>query len=126
MLREAGLDEMQILRTPLVPTDSTASDPFSHLAQFDQQWRARVAAARGAGQCWVYLASFDGHRTEVGPVRVDCDSPFATLAGSGNLARIVLAGDPDTPLTVHGPGAGIEVTAGAVLADLRQAAAGFN
>ncbi len=127
MLREAGLSHVPITREPVVPDDFgqhilPGEDVSAALARLDQDWRERVSRAERENRRWVYLARFDGERAQVGPQQVDADSPFIRLSGAGNLARVTLATDPDTPLEVHGPGAGVAVTASAVMADLAQAA----
>lgn len=126
MLREAGLEKVGVEREPVVD-DAFADaargrgDVIGLLEGRDPVWRQRLERARAAGETWTYLVQFGPELARVGPVRVAQDSPFARLAGSGNLARIQLADDPDTPLEVYGPGAGVAVTASAVLADLAEA-----
>lgn len=127
MLREAGLEDKAVERVPVVD-DAWASsvsgrgDVIAALRERDSDWAGRLAEARAGRQTWTYLAGFGPEGARVGPVRVGLDSPFARLEGSGNLARIELADDPHTPLEVFGPGAGVAVTAGSVLADLVDAA----
>ncbi|WP_376695716.1 homoserine dehydrogenase family protein [Wenzhouxiangella sp. EGI_FJ10305] len=127
MLREAGLEEISVEREPVV-ADQWAesvlpgSDVIRALQNQDRVWSRRLQAAHANGETWAYLAQFEPAGARVAPVRVKCNSPLARLSGSGNLARIQLADDPETPLEVHGPGAGVAVTASAVMADLADAA----
>lgn len=127
MLREAGLGEIDIQREPVVPeTRARSVDGQAAvqclLGKLDADWRRRIQDARSRQSVIVYLARYDGRSARVGPELVAPDSPFARLAGSGNRARIEWPDDPETPLDIFGPGAGTEVTAGAVLADLFEAA----
>lgn len=127
MLREAGLEDLTVEREPVVADEWAESLPPSTdviraLKSRNRVWSRRLQAARAGGETWVFLAQFGPGGARVGPVRVDRDSPLARLRGSGNLATIELADDPQTPLQVHGPGAGVGVTASAVMADLVEAA----
>ena len=123
MLRESGLDNASVHREPVVDDYWAAAargegDVIAALRSKDAIWAQRRKAAQAAGKVWVYLAQSGPGGARVGPVEVEQDSPFAQLSGSGNLAHIRLPDDPQTPLTIHGPGAGVAVTAGAVLADV--------
>ncbi|RFF30592.1 hypothetical protein [Wenzhouxiangella sediminis] len=130
MLREAGLDEIGIHREPVVPdapARSASDEPAvkALLESLDEAWRRRLAQARSRQTVMVYLARFGQSGATVAPVCVAPDSPFARLAGSGNRACIEWPDDPDCPMDIFGPGAGTNVTAGAVLADLVEAASGL-
>lgn len=131
MLREAGLEDIAVERQPVVADDwaeaaRRGGDVIEALLEHDDDWRRRFDSARSAGETWAYLARFGPKGATVGPVRLPRHSPFARLGGSGNLARIELADDPDTPVEVHGPGAGVAVTTSAVLADLVEAASAMS
>jgi len=67
---------------------------------------------------WVYRASFENGRARIAPERVAQTHPFARLAPCENA--LILHSDfyRAAPLTVAGPGAGIDLTAAGVLADL--------
>ncbi|MDZ7791048.1 MAG: hypothetical protein U5L08_11265 [Xanthomonadales bacterium] len=127
MLREAGLEDTPVGREPVVADQWAESirpgtDVIQALKSQNRVWSRRLQAARAGGETWVYLAQFGPAGASVGPARVDRSSPWARLSGSGNLATIQLADDPATPLEIHGPGAGVAVTASAVMADLVEAA----
>lgn len=128
MLREAGFEDLAVERQGVVDDAWAAAagrtgDAIEALAACDPEWTSRVDSAAAEGAGWVYLAQFGPEGARVGPARVAHDSRFARLAGSGNLVRVDLTEAPAAPLEIHGPGAGVAVTAGAVLADLRDAAA---
>lgn len=128
MLREAGFEDRSVEREGVVDDAWAAaagrrSDFIEALGDRDPEWTSRVQSAAAAGRGWVYLAQFGPEGARVGPARVAHDAPFVRLAGSGNLVRVALTEAPATPLEIHGPGAGVAVTAGAVLADLHDAAA---
>jgi bifunctional aspartokinase / homoserine dehydrogenase 1 len=66
---------------------------------------------------YVGALSADGTAT-VGLVELDRRHPFANIALTDNVVRYATARYCNNPLIVQGPGAGPEVTAGGVFADL--------
>ncbi len=94
------------------------------LASADDTWRARAALAQARRECWVYRASFDqaDGRARIAPERVPLDHPLAQLAPCENKLILHSAFYRAAPLTVSGPGAGIDLTAAGVLGDLLIAA----
>lgn len=102
-----------------------AADPATLLARLEEAdagWRARVAVAEVRHERWVYRASFENGRARLAPERLAQTHAFARLAPCENA--LVLHSDfyRAAPLTIAGPGAGIELTAAGVYADLVAAA----
>jgi len=102
-----------------------AADPASLLARLEQAdagWRARVAVADVRHERWVYRASFENGRARIAPERLAQSHAFARLAPCENA--LILHSDfySAAPLTIAGPGAGIDLTAAGVFADLVAAA----
>ena len=67
-------------------------------------------------------AGWDAKAT-VGVVELDSKHAFANIALTDNVVRFATRRYCDNPLIVQGPGAGPEVTAGGVFADLLRLAA---
>jgi bifunctional aspartokinase / homoserine dehydrogenase 1 len=88
----------------------------------DEGWRARAALAEARHERWVYRASFENGRARVAPERVAESHAFARLAPCENALILHSAFYHAAPLTIAGPGAGIELTAAGVFADLVAAA----
>ncbi|HET9065404.1 MAG TPA: aspartate kinase [Gemmatimonadales bacterium] len=88
------------------------------LARDDAWWQARVVRARDKGKVLRYVASITASKTEVGLHEVPHDHPLGQLRGPSN--RLVITSDRyhAHPLVITGPGAGPEVTATGVVADL--------
>jgi homoserine dehydrogenase len=128
LLRALGhdLDLADIERVPLVEPELLAEpDParlLTNLCSVDEQWRARVAVAQARRERWIYRASFEDGRARVAPERVPIDHPLARLAPCENALILRSAYYRAAPLTIAGPGAGVELTAAAVFADLLAAA----
>lgn len=128
MLRALGHDVAyaDIERVPLVESarlDDVALAQFpAALRDADETWRARAAIADTRHERWVYRATFERGHARVAPERVALEHPFARLAPCENA--LILRSDyyAAAPLTIAGPGAGIDLTATAVFADLLDAA----
>ncbi len=93
----------------------------------DQSWRARVAIAQARHERWIYRASFErcasgSVRARVAPERVAQTHPLARLTPCENALILRSRYYCVAPLTISGPGAGTELTAAGVFADLLGAA----
>ncbi|HEX7664143.1 MAG TPA: hypothetical protein VF407_06530 [Polyangiaceae bacterium] len=113
----AEIDLADVDLTPLVDPD-TALD-----AALDRDFEARARSAAKRGEKLVYLACIeraaDGRVTaSAGPTLVPRTHPAATLAPSAALAAFTTVRHERTPLVVSGSGAGGEITAAGLLADI--------
>jgi aspartokinase/homoserine dehydrogenase 1 len=89
------------------------------LSSFDGKMAALLEDARRGGQVLRYVGRIDaGGSATVGLTRLDQKHPFANIALTDNVVRFATRRYCDNPLIVQGPGAGPEVTAGGVFADL--------
>jgi bifunctional aspartokinase / homoserine dehydrogenase 1 len=127
--REMGLDleladvNVESLVPPGLETGSI--DEFmTRLPQFDSSMNDRLQTARSRGKVLRYVGrlSADGEAT-VGVIELDSKHAFANIALTDNVVRFATRRYCDNPLIVQGPGAGPEVTAGGVFADLLRLAA---
>jgi homoserine dehydrogenase len=129
LLRACGHDVelADIERVPLVE-DALLAEPaperlLARLAALDGTWRARAAIADARRERWIYRASFADGRARVAPEAVPAGHPLARLAPCENALILRSRYYHAAPLTIAGPGAGVDLTAAAVLADLLAAAA---
>ena len=92
---------------------------MGRLPRHDAPMRARLERAREHGKVLRYLGRLtaDG-KAAVGLVELDARHAFANIALTDNVVRFATRRYCDNPLIVQGPGAGPEVTAGGVFADL--------
>jgi homoserine O-acetyltransferase/O-succinyltransferase len=120
VLRFAGydIDRGQIELAPLLPPRPTCQSLAHWLTEAGQHWRKRVEEARALGQRWIYRAHFDGVRAVVGPVAVPHEHELARCRGAANRALLYTEFHGDQPLLIGGNGAGPQVTAAALLADV--------
>ena len=130
LARESGL-KLELCDVPvqsLVPEalrGASAEEYMRRLPEFDDDMAARAAEAAAAGEVLRYVGIVDpgplGSRVELR--RYPASHPFASLTGSDNMLSFRTTRYATNPLIVRGPGAGAEVTAGGVFADLLRLAA---
>ena len=127
--REMGLPlELKDVRVEsLVPADLAAGSIEEFMAQLprhDAAIAARLAAARARGKVLRYTGRLTAAgEAAVGLQEFDTDHVFANIALTDNVVRFATRRYCDNPLVIQGPGAGPEVTAGGVFADLLRLAA---
>ncbi|MEJ0084133.1 MAG: bifunctional aspartate kinase/homoserine dehydrogenase I [Pseudomonadota bacterium] len=122
--REMGLKlEMKDVKVEsLIPAglEKGSSDDFLNgLPKYDGEMKKRFddAAARGKVLRYMGRLTADGKAT-VGVAELDRTHAFANIALTDNVVRYATARYNTNPLIVQGPGAGPEVTAAGVFADL--------
>lgn len=122
--REIELDDVRI--ESLVPAEleraATVSEFLDGLATFDDRMEAVRRDAHDRGEVLRYVGKV-GERLEVGLRRFPLDHPFARTKGGDNVLAFTTERYRERPLVVQGPGAGPDVTAGGVFADLLRLAA---
>jgi aspartokinase/homoserine dehydrogenase 1 len=127
--REMGLPlELRDVKIEsLVPAElaaDTIEEFMAHLPRHDPAMAQRLSAAHARGNVLRYTGKLTaaGEAT-VGLQELDARHPFANIALTDNVVRFATRRYRDNPLIVQGPGAGPEVTAGGVFADLLRLAA---
>jgi bifunctional aspartokinase / homoserine dehydrogenase 1 len=124
LAREMGLRiEMSDVKVEsLVPSDLAGGsiDEFlDGLTRYDAAMLKRYQAARQAGKVLRFVGRITAKgEATVGVVELDARHAFANIALTDNVVRFATARYCNNPLIVQGPGAGPEVTAGGVFADL--------
>jgi aspartokinase/homoserine dehydrogenase 1 len=129
LAREMGLklELAQVQVESLVPAELTAGsiDEFlAGLPRHDEAMLRRYQAARAAGKVLRFVGRVTARgEATVGVMELDAKHAFANIALTDNVVRFATARYNRNPLIVQGPGAGPEVTAGGVFADLLRLAA---
>lgn len=95
---------------------------FQRLPSVDADYQQRVTAAASAGKVLRFIGRFRDGRCAVSLQAVAKDSPFGRLRGGDNMVVFTTARYRTNPLIVQGPGAGPDVTAGGVFADILKVA----
>lgn len=124
LARETGL-ALELADIPvenLVPADCrqlTSVEAFlTQLKKHDAAFEQIRSAAAATGGKLRYQATLEKSRVHVGLTTVDASHPFFTLSGSDNMILLTTERYNERPMVIRGPGAGAEVTAAGVFADL--------
>ncbi|MCP5476995.1 MAG: homoserine O-acetyltransferase [Rhodanobacteraceae bacterium] len=121
VLREAGMAiEPEHIRLSHLLTLAEQIPWQQALVEHEDTWAAQMQAAARAGERWVYRARWSpAEGASVALVRLPQSDPLASARGTEN--RVVLNSEfqAPTPIVISGSGAGVRVTAAAVLADLQ-------
>ncbi|MBI2344304.1 MAG: bifunctional aspartate kinase/homoserine dehydrogenase I [Deltaproteobacteria bacterium] len=116
----------QVAVEPLLPKalrrGGTVAQFFRRLTTIDDAYRARVVAVAKREKVLRYIGLIKHGRCSVRLTAVERDSPFGSLRGGDNLVVFTTARYRTNPLIVRGPGAGPDVTAGGVFADILKVA----
>jgi aspartokinase/homoserine dehydrogenase 1 len=96
---------------------------FNSIENENTVWKNRIEQSKVQNKRLCYIGKFDGSSIRVGIEAVSENSSFALLKGTDNLIEIHTERYNETPIIVQGPGAGKEVTAAGILADILQIAA---
>jgi aspartokinase/homoserine dehydrogenase 1 len=126
--RELALADVEV--ESLVPEALRAApaDAFmQRLEELDDAFAQRHARAKAQGKVLRYVAKLDRDgRASVGLVDLPDDHAFAHLRLTDNIVLFSTRRYCDNPLVVQGPGAGPEVTAAGVFADILRVSAALG
>jgi aspartokinase/homoserine dehydrogenase 1 len=117
---EVSLDDVKVY--DLVPSDlktCSIEEFLERLPAYDHLIENRLAQSKAKNErlCYVGTAFHDG-TMQVAIESIPASHPFARLQGTDNLLIFRTKRYQDLPLMIQGPGAGGEVTAAGVFADL--------
>lgn len=124
LARETGLklELEQIYVKPILPQKCFAvnsiEDFFVELEKLNDDFEKKKIQAIKQNKALRYIAKLDNGKAEVALQAVGQNHPFYQLSGSDNIISITTGRYSNTPLVIKGPGAGAEVTAGGVLANI--------
>ncbi|MEM6162480.1 bifunctional aspartate kinase/homoserine dehydrogenase II [Erwinia sp. P6884] len=128
LAREAGYDiEPDQVRVESLVPKSCENESVDHFFEngevLNEQMQQRYEAACEMGLVLRYVARFDANgKARVGVEAVRDDHPLAALLPCDNVFAIESRWYRDNPLVIRGPGAGRDVTAGAIQSDLNRLA----
>lgn len=124
LAREAGyaLELEDIDKTPFVPQeylDTESVEEFMQkVSELDAEFEARRKAREAKGLALRYVATFENGKAKIGFKEVDESNPLYHLEGSNNIVLINSDNYKEHPMQIKGYGAGAEVTATGVFADI--------
>jgi aspartokinase/homoserine dehydrogenase 1 len=123
--REGGLSLSlnEVDRRPILPENCSTwsvEEFLSRLDELNPHFNALLSApsAKGLRPYFAAAIDFSSTKAQVGLVFHPDDHPFSALSGSDNIIAFTTQRYREQPLVVKGPGAGAEVTAAGVFADI--------
>jgi aspartokinase/homoserine dehydrogenase 1 len=123
LAREAGAPlEMEDIRNdaflPASCFEGSIEDFYAEMLRQEAHFAALLAAAQKEDKRLKYVARFENGKAVVGLQAVDAHHDFYHLYGKDNVVRFFTNRYTEQPLVVKGAGAGAEVTASGVFADI--------
>lgn len=91
---------------------------YAELLKADDYFNNLKEEAEKQGKVIRYIGKLENGKVAISLQMVDESHPFYALSGSDNIISFTTERYKERPLVVKGPGAGAEVTAGGVFADL--------
>jgi aspartokinase/homoserine dehydrogenase 1 len=106
----------------LVPQDcrhlQAVNDFYLGLKKHDSEFEQLAKKAASNKRKLRYMAVLENGKAETKLLGVGESHPFYSLAGSDNIILLTTERYSDRPMVIRGPGAGAEVTAAGVFADV--------
>ena len=124
LARDAGyaMEEADVQIESVLPAAclaaKTVEDFYAALKSEDAHFTGLKQQAEKDNKVLRYIGKLENGKAEIALQMVDESHPFATLSGSDNIISFTTDRYKERPLVVKGPGAGAEVTAAGVFADL--------
>ncbi len=102
----------------------SVDDFYVELGKHEGHFRSLLDDAREKGLILKYIASFNDGQASVGLQAIGPEHNFANLSGKDNAVLFYTKRYSEQPLVIKGAGAGADVTAAGVFADIVRAARG--
>ena len=124
LAREAGfpLEPTDVTINPILPQvcldAPTIPAFFDELERNDSYFADMLNEAAARNEKLRYVATLEGGKVSIELRGVGPEHPFYTLSGADNIVSFTTERYKDRPLVIKGPGAGAEVTAMGVFADV--------
>jgi aspartate kinase len=126
LAREAGykLEMSDIENRGFLPEsclEGSVEDFYAEMEKHENYFRELLEKAKSRNLILKYIAEFDNGRASVGLQSIDAYHNFANLSGKDNAVLFYTNRYSEQPLVVKGAGAGADVTAAGVFADIIRA-----
>ena len=121
--RESGykIEEKQVKVSPILPKEcfeGDIEDFWQKVSKYDDEFEQKRAALEKNNQKWRFVARLKNGKASVSLAEVGTDHPLYHLEGSNNIIMITTERYKEHPMIIKGYGAGAEVTAAGMFADV--------
>ncbi len=127
LARESGsqMDLENIVNEPFLTKanlDSKSVDDFYRTLKDDETYFQKLyKSAKSKNSRLKYVAEFNNGKAKVGLREIPIGHPFYNLEGKDNIVMFYTKRYPDQPMIIKGAGAGADVTASGIFADIIRA-----
>ena len=124
LARESGyeLELDDIAKIAFLPEESLLTDNnedfYASLVRHEAHFQSIYKSANDKNCRLKYVAEFVDGKANVGLQEIPADHPFYNLEGSDNIVLFFTDRYPENPLLIKGAGAGADVTASGIFADV--------
>lgn len=124
LARESGnrLEISDIENKPFLPKESLDTennkDFFASLKKHEADFQKLYAEAQKTDSKLKYVAQYEGGKASVGLQQIPKGHDFYNLEGSDNIVLFYTERYPNQPMIIKGAGAGADVTASGIFADI--------
>lgn len=125
LARESQSEQIElsdVVRDNILPPEcmnaKSIADFFIELEKHDQVFEDKKTQAINEGKALRFIAKYENGTASIGLAMVDSNHPFYMLSGGDNIVSFTTERYRERPLVIKGPGAGAEVTASGLFAEL--------
>jgi aspartokinase/homoserine dehydrogenase 1 len=123
LAREAGehIEMDDITNNGFLPAEcfeGSVDDFYKEMAKQEDHFKNLYEEAAAKNRKLKFVAEYQGGKASVGLKHIPADSDFYHLYGKDNIVLFYTQRYPEQPLVVKGAGAGADVTASGVFADI--------
>lgn len=123
LTREAGymVEQEEVEKNLFIPEEffnGSLEDFWKRLPELDSEFERQRRELDAEGKRWRFVARMESGRMSVGLEAVDSTHPFYNLEGSNNIVLLTTERYREFPMQIQGYGAGAEVTAAGVFANI--------
>lgn len=127
LARESGyqVEAADIQRRDFIPAslfEGTLDEFWQDLPALDASFEQKRRRLVDEGKCWRFVATWEDGHGSVGLKEIPQGHPFYELEGSNNIILLTTERYHDYPMLIQGYGAGADVTAAGVFADIMRVA----
>ncbi len=123
LAREAGyrVEQEEVEKHLFVPDEffnGSLEDFWKQIPSLDADFEARRQVLEAENKRWRFVARLENGKASVGLQEVSANHPFYGLEGSNNIILLTTERYKEYPMLIQGYGAGADVTAAGVFADI--------
>jgi aspartokinase/homoserine dehydrogenase 1 len=123
LARESGykIEKEEVKVNPFLPKecfDGSLDEFWTQVEKQDEGFELRRQGLEKQGKKWRFVARFENGEASVQLIEVDFNHPAYVLEGSNNIIILTTERYKELPMVIKGYGAGADVTAAGIFADI--------